>query len=149
MNVERERTYKWIAEAQLPKNHATKNLYKVFIPAAAGSGFDDQVLGKPFIGEPNSVCSQTFLVIGYDPVMHNFSELQCKNIIMYIQTRFFRYLVSIKKKTQNGPRGVYQFVPLQDFSKAWTDEELYAKYGLTDEEISFIESMIKPMELEE
>jgi site-specific DNA-methyltransferase (adenine-specific) len=55
-------------------------------------------------------------------------------------------LVSIKKKTQNGPRGVYQFVPLQDFSKPWTDEELYAKYGLTEEEIAFIESMIKPME---
>ena len=52
----------------------------------------------------------------------------------------------IKKKTQNGPRMVYQFVPLQDFSKPWTDEELYAKYGLTKEEIDFIESMIKPME---
>lgn len=69
-----------------------------------------------------------------------------KNIITYIKTRFFRYLVSIKKKTQNGTRGVYQFVPLQDFTKPWTDEELYAKYGLTDEEINFIESMIKPME---
>ena len=116
-------------------------------PAAGGSGYDDQVLGKPFYGEPNSVCSQAFLVIGYDPEKHNFSETECKNIITYIQTRFFRYLVSIKKKTQNGPRGVYQFVPMQDFSKPWTDEELYAKYGLTEEEIAFIESMIKPMEL--
>ena len=64
----------------------------------------------------------------------------------YIRTRFFRYLVSIKKKTQNGPRGVYQFVPMQDFSKPWTDAELYAKYKLTKDEIAFIESMIKPME---
>ena len=56
-------------------------------------------------------------------------------------------MVSIKKKTQNGPRGVYQFVPIQDFSKPWTDEELYEKYGLTDDEIKFIESTIKPMEL--
>ena len=64
-----------------------------------------------------------------------------------IHTRFFRYLVSIKKKTQNGPRGVYQFVPLQDFSKPWTDSELYEKYNLTDEEINFIESMIRPMDL--
>ena len=70
------------------------------------------------------------------------------NIISYISTKFFRYLVSIKKKTQNGPRGVYQFVPLQDFSKPWTDEELYAKYNLTQEEIDFIESMIKPMEID-
>ncbi len=131
---------------QLPKNKATKNLHKVYIPAAGGSGNDDQVLGKPFYGEPNSVCSQTFLVIGYDATKHNFTEKECKNIITYIKTRFFRYLVSIKKKTQNGTRGVYQFVPLQDFTKPWTDEELYAKYGLTDEEINFIESMIKPME---
>ena len=147
LNVDRERTYRWISDAQLPKNSATKDLWKVFIPAAGGSGYDDIILGKPFIGEPNSVCSQTFLVIGYDPIEHNFTEEQCKNIITYIQTKFFRYLVSIKKKTQNGPRGVYQFVPLQDFSKPWTDEELYAKYNLSEEEIDFIESMIKPMEL--
>lgn len=147
LNVNRERTFRWISSAQLPKNTATKNLHKVYIPAAGGSGYDEQVLGKPFYGEANSVCSQTFLVIGYDPKKHNFTEEQCKNIITYIQTRFFRYLVSIKKKTQNGPRGVYQFVPLQDFSKPWTDEELYKKYDLTQEEIDFIESMIKPMDL--
>ena len=55
-------------------------------------------------------------------------------------------LKCIKKKTQNGPRGVYQFVPVQDFSKPWTDAELYAKCNLTQDEIDFIESMIKPME---
>lgn len=148
LNVNRERTYRWISEFQLPKNKDTKDLNKVFIPAAGGSGNDDQVLGKPFYGEPNSVCSQTFLVIGYDKEKHNFSESECKNIMKYIQTKFFRYLVSIKKKTQNGPRGVYQFVPLQDFTKTWTDEKLYVKYNLTDEEIEFIELMIKPMELD-
>ena len=147
VNVDRERTFRWISDSQLPKNKETKNINKVYIPAAGGSGYDDQILGKPFYGEANSVCSQTFLVIGYDPEKHNFTENECKNIISYIQTRLFRYLVSIKKKTQNGPRGVYQFVPLQDFSKPWTDEELYKKYSLTDEEIEFIESMIKPMDL--
>ena len=55
-------------------------------------------------------------------------------------------MVSLKKNTQNALKKVYEFVPLQDFSKPWTDEELYAKYGLTEEEIAFIESMIKPME---
>ena len=144
VNVDRERTHRWIGLNQLPKNRGAKDLHKVFIPAANGSM--EYVLGKPFYGEPNSVCSQTFLVIGYDPVKHNLSEEECQNIIKYIQTRFFRYLVSIKKKTQNGPRGVYQFVPLQDFSKPWTDAELYAKYGLDDKEIAFIESMIRPME---
>lgn len=84
-------------------------------------------------------------MIGYDPIHHNFTEDTLNNIITYIYTKFFRYLVSIKKKTQNGPRGVYQFVPIQDFTKPWTDEELYKKYNLSDEEIKYIEDMIKPM----
>lgn len=147
LNINRERTVRWISKSQLPKNSPTKDLYKVYIPAAGGNGYDEQILGKPFLGDKNSVCSQTFLVIGFDPQKHNFTKEQCENIITYIQTRFFRYLVSIKKKTQNGPRGVYQFVPLQDFSKPWTDSELYEKYNLTDEEINFIESMIRPMDL--
>lgn len=141
-----KKDYGWISLKQIPKNQNTKNLHKVYIPAAGGSGTDSQILGYPFYGEPNSVCSQTYLVIGYNPELHNFTKEQCKNIISYIKTRFFRYLVSIKKRTQNGPRGVYQFVPLQDFSEEWTDEKLYKKYGLTQEEIDFIESMIRPME---
>ena len=69
-----------------------------------------------------------------------------ENVVSYIKTRFFRFLVLLKKNTQHASRGVYEFVPIQDFSKPWTDEELYAKYGLTQEEIDFIESMIRPME---
>lgn len=141
-----KREYGWISKNQIAKNHESIGLNKVYIPAAGGTGSDSQVLGVPFLGESNSVCSQTYLSIGYDPSNHKFSRLECENIITYIKTRFFRYLVSIKKKTQNGPRGVYQFVPIQDFTKSWTDEELYKKYNLNQEEIDFIESMIKPME---
>ncbi len=140
-----KREYAWIAEEQIPKNISAKNLHKVYIPAAGGSGTDSQILGIPFYGEPNSVCSQTYLVIGYDVTKHKLTQQECENIITYIKTRFFRYLVSVKKKTQNGPRGVYQFVPMQDFSKPWTDEELYKKYNLSAEEIQFIESMIRSM----
>ena len=75
------------------------------------------------------------------------NKTEGENICTYISTKFFRFLVLLKKSTQNAPKGVYSFVPMQDFSKPWTDEELYAKYGLTQEEIDFIESMIKPMEL--
>lgn len=97
---------------------------------------------KPFLGEPNSVCTETYLVIG--PFAHkNYAE----NVISYISTRLFRFLVLLLKNTQHATKSVYKLVPMQDFSKPWTDEELYAKYGLTEEEISFIESMIKPMEL--
>lgn len=123
------------------KNHASIPLYKVYIPAALGDNY--QVLGRPFVGESNSVCSQTYLVIGYDPEKHNFTKEQCKNICSYITTKFFRYLVAIKKKTQNGPRGVYQFVPLQDFNESWSDEKLYKKYNLTSDEIALIEKTIK------
>lgn len=138
--------YGWINIDQLPKNKGTVSLNKVYLPAAGGSGNDDIVLGKPFLGEINSVCSQTYLVVGYNPELHNLTPDECRSIIKYIKSRFFRYLVSLKKKTQNGPRTVYQFVPLQDFTQEWTDEKLYKKYNLTQEEIDFIESMIRPMD---
>jgi len=85
------------------------------------------------------------MIIRYDPQIHNFSKEECENVISYIKTRFFRYLVSIKKRTQVNARDVFQFVPLQDWSKPWTDAELYMKYNLSKEEIDYIESMIKPM----
>ena len=119
------------------------DIYKVFIPKA-GSGSDSfphSILGEPFIGEPGTICNQTYLVIG--PLK---SKQHCINLISYIKTRFFRFMVMLKKNTQDAMRGVYQFVPLQDFNEPWTDEKLYKKYGLTEEEIAFIESMIRPME---
>ena len=61
-------------------------------------------------------------------------------------TKFVRFLVLLRKNTQHATSKVYSFVPMQDFSKLWTDEELYQKYNLSQEEIDFIESMIKPME---
>lgn len=131
----------WVSIDQIPKNVSVRSVHKVYIPAAYGG--KEKVLGNPFYGEPNSVCSQTYLTIGYNS---KFTELECKNIISYIHTKFFRYLVSIKKKTQNGARAVYQLVPMQDFSQSWNDEKLYAKYGLNAEEIAFIEAMVRPME---
>jgi len=135
----------YVSLTDISKNHNAIPLNKIYIPAAGGNGADQIVLGKPFYGEPNSVCSQTYLVIGYDENKHNFTKKQCENIISYIKTKFFRYLVSIKKKTQNGPRGVYQFVPIQDFNEEWTDEKLYNKYDLTQEQIDMIESAIRPL----
>lgn len=99
-------------------------------------------MGQPFLGEKWTVCSETYLLIG--PYSN---EIIAKNVISYINTKFFRFLVLFKKNTQNAARGVYQFVPAQDFSEPWTDEKLYKKYGLTQEEIDFIESMIRPMDL--
>lgn len=119
--------------------------HKVYI-AKAGSGsdaFPHPILPKPFYGAPNTVCNESYLVIG--PFAN---KEECKNVMSYIATKFFRFLVLQKKNSQNAAKGVYQFVPQQDFSKPWTDEELYEKYGLSEEEIAFIDSMIKPMDLE-
>lgn len=140
--------YGWIKESDIPKGSEAIYTDKVYISKAygAGEGFPHQILGVPFYGEPGSVCSQTYIVIGYNPQNRRLTKEECLSIISYIKTRLFRYLVLIKKKTQNAPRNVYQFVPLQDFSHPWTDEMLYKKYGLTDEEIDFIERMIRPME---
>ena len=117
--------------------------YKVLVSKASPGGdeYPHSIVSAPIISEPNSVCTETYLVIKTVP-----SREQAENLITYIKTRFFRFMMSLVKNTQNISRGSYMFVPLQDFSKPWTDEELYKKYGLTDEEIQFIESMIRPME---
>lgn len=109
----------------------------------AGEGFPHQIINKPILVGPETCCTETYLVIGpFD------TQSTAKNVCSYIQTKFFRFMVLLRKNTQNATAKVYESVPMQDFSKPWTDEELYAKYGLTDEETNFIESMIKPMELE-
>lgn len=94
----------------------------------------------PFIVEPGSCCTETYLVIG--PFE---SKQVAENVVSYMQTKLFHLLVSIVKITQNAMQKVYSFVPMQDFTKSWSDAELYKKYDLTDNEITFIESMIKPM----
>ena len=70
----------------------------------------------------------------------------CMNLKTYLTTKFVRFMHSLAKSGQDATSKTYIYVPLQDFSRPWTDADLYAKYGLTDEEILFIESMIKPME---
>lgn len=129
----------------ITENQNAVGKYKVYISKANGAASNKApyaVLSKPFIGEPNSICGMTYLMIGPFET-YGISS----NVITYIQTKFFRFLVSMMKNTQGAYRQVYSFVPMQDFSKPWTDEELYAKYNLTQEEIDFIESMIKPMDL--
>ncbi len=80
------------------------------------------------------------------PDNKDLTKIEAENLYEYIKTKFVRFLVATKTSTQSTPPDAFQFVPLQDFSHPWTDEELYKKYGLTDEEIQFIESMIRPME---
>ena len=133
----------YVSKTAVIKGKELIDKYKVFISRAYGAGeqFPHQILGKPILGERNSCCTETYLTIGpFD------CKQKASNAISYISSKFFRFLVLLVKNTQDATSKVYQFVPMQDFSKPWTDEELYAKYKLTQEEIDFIESMIKPME---
>jgi site-specific DNA-methyltransferase (adenine-specific) len=134
----------YLSKTSITQSRDWIDKYKVLISYAYGAGedFPHQIINKPFVVGKNTACTETYLVIGpFD------SEAECKNVVSYIRTKFLRFLVLLLKNTQHATKNVYQFVPVQDFSKPWTDEELYAKYNLTDEEIAFIESMIKPMEI--
>ena len=114
----------------------------MFVPAAYGASesFPHQILGMPEYAPSGSVCSQTYLYLKFD------NENEARNFISYLKTRFFRALVAAMKITQHAQTSVYHFVPMQDFTHLWTDEELYKKYDLSPDEVKYIESMIKPME---
>ena len=114
--------------------------YKVFIANAYGCGEIGEIPSTPVLSTPGQACTETFLELGpWD------TEVEAKNALSYLKTKFFRALVGIKKQTQHTSRDTYSFVPMQDFSKPWTDAELYGKYGLDQSEIEFIEAMIRPM----
>lgn len=133
----------YIERAQVLKNTAWIDMWKVYVPEAIGSGDIRTDKIKPILGYPNTVCTETYLVFG--PYL---TRTEAENVIAYIKTKFFHFLLGLKKITQHTTQAVYQFVPMQDFSKPWTDEELYEKYGLSNEEIDFIEATIKPMVLD-
>ena len=124
-------------------NQSLIDQYKVFIPrSSSGSdSFPHPILGKPFVGHPGTACSETYIVIG--PFEN---EAICENVISYIKTKFMRTLAMFKKVTQSTTRALYTFVPIQDFSRSWSDAELYRKYCLTKDDVDFIDSMIQPME---
>ena len=100
-------------------------------------------MGKPKLSEPGSCSSNTYVVAA--PIGYDMTEDIAQNMLAYIKTKFFRFLVAIKTSTQDMPPKAYEFVPLQDFNECWTDEKLYRKYGLTEKEIETIEKAIPEM----
>ena len=133
----------YISREEVEQNRDMIDKYKIYISRAynAGDTYPHQIIGKPILGKPGTCCTETYVTIG--PFKN---EKETENVISYIQTKFFRFMVFLTKVSQMASSKVYQFVPLQDFTKKWTDELLYKKYGLDDNEIAFIESMIRPME---
>lgn len=131
----------YVKRELISKNVEWINKIKILIPKAWGTGDSSKDWIKPFLVEANTCCTETYLVVG------PFNDIEtANNVIQYMGTKFFHFLVAIMKLTQNAMQGVYCNVPLQDFTKSWTDEELYDKYGLDLFEREYIESLIKPME---
>lgn len=121
--------------------------WKVYVGRAApGTGNKDtyphRIISTPFIGEPGSISSETYLCIG--PLE---SKNQAESVLSYLSCRLTRFLILLHKPSQDTTRKVYTFVPTQDWTRRWTDADLYAKYNLSPEEIEFIEKIVRPMDL--
>lgn len=133
----------WIERSKISIHENWVDQIKILTSKAAEDGIlPGKVISKLYIVSEGKCCNGTYMVIG--PFGKDLK--QCENALSYIRTKFFRFLVGIKKPTQDLKDMTFSLVPIQDFSKAWTDKDLYFKYNLTKEDISFIESMIKPMD---
>lgn len=137
----------YIKEEEIIQNAHLLNEWKVIASKASAQGgrADSEgkrkVLPKVEVLSPGTICTESYLLL-----FHTSIQIEAENAASYVKTMFFRFLLSLKVITQNISKDSFSFVPLQDFSHPWTDEMLYKKYGLDDNEIAFIESMIRPME---
>lgn len=147
----------YLNESEVPQNLAIAQKWKVIMSKASAehAGQTDKegrkrIVSRLEVLEPGTICTESYLLLDiFD------SEAEARNLHKYIRTQFVRFLIGSILLTQNIVRDKFRFVPLQDFTEnsdidwsksvAEIDRQLYAKYGLTEEEISFIESMIKPM----
>ena len=140
-----KRSIGYIDRKIVNKNSYLIGKWKVFVPKAGSDGgqkIPDSVLGKPWLAEPGSVCTQTFLAFCVG------TEAEAKSVQSYYATKFFRHMVSLRKITQDALRPMYEWVPIQTWDRIWTDEDLYQKYGLSEEETAKIESVVRPMDLD-
>lgn len=129
----------YVKKSELSKGLDSLDSFKIFVAKAVGIGDMRTDKLNPFVVEPNTVCTETYLSIS--PFK---SKTEAENAISYINTKFFHFMLGLKKITQNTTSKSYDYIPIQDFSKSWSDEELYKKYNLTQEEIDFIESSVWP-----
>jgi hypothetical protein len=132
----------YIKRDEVLQNSDWIDQHKVIAPYAVGSGDSKTDLVKPIYSEPGSCCSETYIVFG--PFS---SKERCENFMSYVNTKFFHFCLTLKKNTQHATKAAYEFVPMQNFDETWTDEKLYKKYDLTEDEITFIENMIRNMNL--
>jgi len=129
----------YVERSEIPHNAAWVDDWKVFMTAVqcTSAAVETKFLSKPIVAEPGTACTETYLVAGRFG-----SEEETRRYAAYLRTRFLRFLVSLRKSTQHANRDVYSFVPDLPLAQEWTDAKLYERYGLTAEEIAFIESQV-------
>ena len=137
----------YIARSEITTGVDLIDSWKVYVGRAApGTGNRDtyphRIISTPFVGEPGSISSETYLCIG--PFN---SKKQAESALSYLSCRLTRFLILLHKPSQDTTRKVYTFVPTQVWTKSWTDEDLYAKYGIAPSEIEFIEKVVRSMAL--
>lgn len=138
-----KRSIGYVAEKQVEKNNHLISTWKVLTPKAGSGGgmIPDAVLGKCWIAPSPSVCTGSFMFFYVE------NKTQAESLQSYYVTKFFRFLVSLHKITQDAVRSTYIWVPIQSWDRQWTDADLYKKYKLTNDEIEYIESVIRPMDI--
>ena len=129
----------WIERKDITVNPEWIDEWKVLMTAVQGTSaaIETKFLSKPIIAEPGTACTETYLVAG-----HFEDKETAANYAQYLRTRFVRFLVSLRKATQHATRDVYSFIPDLSLKQKWTDAKLYKRYGLTKDEIAFIESQV-------
>lgn len=137
----------YIARSEIATSAHLIDHWKIYIGRAApGTGNKDtyphKILSTPFIGEPGSISTETYLCIG--PFN---SKPEAESALSYLSCRLTRLLILLHKPSQDTTRKVYTFVPTQDWTKQWTDDDLYEKYDISASEIEFIEKVVRPMDL--
>ena len=130
----------WVKRSEVTVNPQWIDSWKVLIPRATdgNENYPLPVLTEPIVAGPGTACTETYLVIG--PLS---SKKKAENVASYMTTRFFRFLLSLRKHTQDNSREKFSFIPDLDMSRKWTDEDLYALYGITEDEQAFIAEQIR------
>lgn len=133
----------WISRSDITVNADWIDDWKVLLNRVQGTSaaVETKFMSTPKIAGPGSACTETYLVAGRFS-----SQKEAQNYISYLKTRFVRFLISLRKISQDAARGVYAFVPDLDYSHPWTDADLYKRYEITDKEIAYIETIVKEME---
>lgn len=134
----------YVSPGKVTRNNEWIDKWKLMLNRVynVAESYPHRIVGAPTILPPDEICTGSFLVAGYFS-----TQAEAESAKSYYETKFFRFLLHLRKINQDAARHAYQWVPVQSWDRTWTDDELYKKYGLSGSDIDYIESIIKPITL--